>query len=118
MFVITVSRYHEKAIQIGPNIVFNNQAYNPRLINNKICVLVIVLMLSSIIFAQINLSNGHWKLGVVIIMISWGLLFPTLFYCLNPRVPHFYLRMLWDEAPDWLQQFNPNRVVNIQLNHY
>ena len=116
--VITVSRYHEKANQIGPNIVFNNQAYNPRLINNKICVLVIVSTLSSIIFAQINLSYGHWKLGVVIIMISWGLLFPILFYCFNPKVRNFYLRMFWDEAPDWLQQFNPNRVVEIQLNHY
>ena len=117
--VITVSRYHEKAIQIGPNIVFNNQAYNPRLINNKIlCVLVIVLMLSSIIFAQINLSYGHWKLGLFIVTISWGLLFPTLFYCFNPKVRNFYLRMFWDEAPDWLQQFNPNRVVEIQLNHY
>ena len=118
MFVITVSRYHKKAIQIGPNIVFNNQAYNPRLINNTICVLMAAIFLISIFCAQISLFHGHWKLGLFIVTISWGLLFPTLFYCFNPKVRNFYLRMFWDEAPDWLQQFNPNRVVEIQLNHY
>ena len=116
--IITVSRYHEKAIQIGPNIVFNNQAYNPRLINNTICVLMTAIFFTSTFFAQIYLLNGNWKLGLFIVTIGWGLLFPSLFYCFNPKVRNFYLRMFWDEAPDWLQQFNPNRVVEIQLNHY
>ena len=54
----------------------------------------------------------------LIISISWGLIFPSLFYCFNPRVRNFYVGMFWDEAPDWLQQFNPNHVVEIQLNRY
>ena len=118
MLIISASRYLEKAIPIGPNIVFNNQAYNPRLINNTICVLMAAIFLISTFFAQIYLFYGHWKLGLFIVIIGWGLLFPILFYCFNPKVRNFYLRMFWDEAPDWLQQFNPNRVVEIQLNHY
>ena len=73
-------------------------------------------------FVMIN-KNSLYKKGCIelvalIISISWGLIFPSLFYCFNPRVQNFYVRMFWDEAPDWLQQFNPNHVVEIQLNRY
>ena len=98
--------------------MFNNQAHNPRLINIKLCMLIIAIFLI-VIFAINNvLYKGRWGLGLVIILMSWGLIFPSLFYCFNPRVRHFYVRMFWDEAPDWLQQFNPNHVVEIQLNRY
>ena len=73
-------------------------------------------------FVMINKNSlykkGYFELVALIISISWGLIFPSLFYCFNPRVRNFYVRMFWDEAPDWLQQFNPNHVVEIQLNRY
>ena len=81
--------------------------------------MLIITILLFVIIAMINkeiLLNG--RLGIFIFPIIWGLIFPSLFYCFNPRVRQFYVRMFWDEAPDWLQQFNPNHVVEIQLNRY
>ena len=108
-----ISRCHEKPNHIVPNIVFNNQAHNPILINIKLCMLVIV----SFVIIIITLNNGfggNREIWLVITKINLVLIFPSLFYCFNPRVQIFYARMFWDEAPDWLQKFNPNHMVEIQ----
>ena len=77
-----------------------------------------MLMITICLFVIFVMINKNIISANLIISISWGLIFPSLFYCFNPRVRNFYVRMFWDEAPDWLQQFNPNRVVEIQLNRY
>ena len=121
MLVISISRYHEQPNQIGPQIGFNNQARNPRLINNMLCILIIAMYLSAnvvLTFRKLFLTKKHFELHILALAIGWGLIFPSLVYCFSPRVRHFYVRIFWDEAPDWVQQFNPNRVVEIHVNHY
>ena len=122
MLLISISRYYEQPNQIGPQIGFNNQApRNPRLINNMLCILMIAMYLFAIVvLTHRNLfsTNKHFELHILTLAIGWGLIFPILVYCFSPRVRHFYVRMFWDEAPDWVQQFNPNHVVEIQLNRY
>ena len=115
LLLFLISRCHEKPNHIVPNIVFNNQAHNPRLINIKLCISIIAIFL----FITINIAlndrlYGIRGLWIVFSEISLGLIFPILFHCFNPRVRIFYVRMFWDEAPDWLQKFNPNHVVEIQ----
>ena len=118
MLIISISRYHEQPNQIGPQIGFNNQARNPRLINNKLCMLIIAISLIVVVF-HLKGPKGLGKgLGIFTVSISWGLIFPSLFYCFNPKVRQFYIRMFWGEAPDWMQQLNPNGVVDIQLHRY
>ena len=82
-------------------------------------ILMLIIAISLIIYFAYknNIFDGAGN-GIIVVVISSGLFFPCLFYYFNPKVRHFYVRMFWEEAPDCLQQCNPNRVVEIQVNRY
>ena len=81
-------------------------------------LIIVTALIFTVVLVNKIFFKGHFELGTFIISISWGVIFPSLFYFFNPKIRHFYVRIFWDEAPDWVQKFNSNRVVEIQLNHY
>ena len=44
-----------------------------------------------------------------------GIIIPTLVYIFNPNIRIFYARIFWEVAPNWFQQFNPDRVIEINI---
>ena len=48
-------------------------------------------------------------------IVFWGIIIPTFLYIFNPNSRDFYVRIFWEVAPNWCQQFNPNRVIEVNI---
>ena len=95
---------------------FNTQKRNPNLINQH-SILVIHFSLVVIIFTSLYFPFDEWletdwffskRLPSLILI---GVISPTFFYVLNPQLRRFYVRLFWEKAPNFFQQFNPDRVI-------
>ena len=111
---------YKRTLIIQPQAEFNTQKRNPNLINQH-SILVIYFSLVVIIFTSLYFPFDEWmgtdwffskRLPSFILI---GVISPTFFYILNPQLRRFYVRLFWEKAPDFFQQFNPDRVIEIVI---
>ena len=91
---------------------FNTQKRNPNLINQH-SILVIYFSLT-LYFPFDEWLGTDWFFSKRLpSLILIGVISPTFFYVLNPQLRRFYVRLFWEKAPNFFQQFNPDRVIEI-----
>ena len=95
----------------------NNQRYNPLLINHWETLLFAIsvnftFLLAVFVFPLYNISLECLSL---IVIIYNGICLPTILYLFNSKLRQFYLREFWENAPNFLQPFNPNRIIEINI---
>ena len=95
----------------------NNQRYNPLLLNHWetlifATTLNITFLLAVYVFPIYNISRESISL---ILIICIGIFLPTILYLSNSKLRQFYLRQFWENAPNFLQPFNPNRIIEINI---
>ena len=95
----------------------NNQRYNPLLLNQwEILIFAIPLnttfLLAVFVFPLYDISLEPLSLTVIIYS---GICLPTILYLFNSKLRQFYLREFWENAPNFLQPFNPNRIIGINI---
>ena len=109
---------YKRTLIIQPRGEFNTQKRNPNLINQH-SILVIHFSLVVIIFTSLYFPFDEWletdwffskRLPSLILI---GVISPTFFYVLNPQLRRFYVRLFWEKAPNFFQQYNPDRVIEI-----
>ena len=96
---------------------FNNQRYNPSLLNHWTTLIFattlnITFLLAVYVFPIYNISRESISL---ILIICIGIFLPTILYLSNSKLRQFYLRQFWENAPNFLQPFNPNRIIEINI---
>ena len=95
----------------------NNQRYNPLLLNHWetlifAITLNITFLLAVFVFPLYDISLEPLS---VIVVIYFGICVPTILYLFNSKLRQFYLRQFWENAPNFLQPFNPNRIIEINI---
>ena len=95
----------------------NNQRYNPLLLNHWetlifAITLNITFLLAVVVFPLYDISLEPLSLTVIIYN---GICLPTILYLFNSKLRQFYLREFWENAPSFLQPFNPNRIIGINI---
>ena len=96
---------------------FNNQRYNPSLLNHWTTLIFattlnITFLLAVYVFPISDISQESLSL---IVIICNGIFLPTILYLFNSKLRQFYLRQFWENAPNILQPFNPNRIIEINI---
>ena len=96
---------------------FNNQRYNPSLLNHWTTLIFattlnITFLLAVYVFPIYDISQESLSL---IVIICNGIFLPTILYLFNSKLRQFYLRQFWENAPNFLQPFNPNRIIEINI---
>ena len=101
--------YNYHRIQPANNI--NNQRYNPSLINHWEFLIVAIyfniVLLFFIFVSQFNIIFV-WFLTLVD-----GIFLPSFLFYFNGKLRQFYQRKFWENAPSYLQRFNPDYVIEI-----
>ena len=59
-----------------------------------------------------NVSSAP-EILTVFLPISNAISIPLLIFYFNSKLRLFYLRSFWENAPNCLQRFNPDRVIEI-----
>ena len=95
----------------------NNQRYNPLLLNLWETLIFaisfnITFLLAVFVYPLYNISLEFLSL---IVITYFGIGLPTILYLLNSKLRQFYLREFWENAPNFLQPFNPNRIIEINI---
>ena len=103
-------------------IKFNNSFKNKSLMSPMQYVFAILIVLVSVapmlIISQDQIMEYPWlgtfrettfQLGLIVIV-------PSVFFCFNKNARTHVKNEFWENAPDWLFQFNPDRVEEIELN--
>ena len=95
----------------------NNQRYNPSLLNHWTTlifatILNITFLLAVYVFPIYDISQESLSL---IVIICNGTFLPTILYLCNSKLRQFYFRQFWENAPNFLQPFNPNRIIEINI---
>ena len=96
---------------------FNNQRYNPSLLNHWTTLIFattlnITFLLAVYVFPIYDISQESLSL---IVIICNGIFLPTILYLFNSKLRQFYLRQFWENAPNFLQPFNPNRTIELNI---
>ena len=96
---------------------FNNQRYNPSLLNHWTTLIFattlnITFLLAVYVFPIYDISQESLSL---IVIICNGIFLPTILYLFNSKLRQFYLRQFWEKGPNFLQPFNPNRIIEINI---
>ena len=118
IFSLIVHHYHEAKIETL-NGQINNQQYNKSLLQyNQFSILIVFGILS---YVPLILPVENWlSLDWYIIhqiphQILMGFVSPLLFYYFNEDMGSFYVRKFWSMAPECLQRFNPDRVIELNV---
>ena len=95
----------------------NNQRYNPLLLNYWETLIFaiafnITFLLPVFVYPHYDISLESLSL---IVIIYFGIGLPTILYLFNSKLRQFYLREFWKNAPNFLQPFNPNRIIEINI---
>jgi hypothetical protein len=100
---------------------FNNQSQNHGLatISQYIATFSVVALSGSIPlivrFSNITLTPIVVAFMGIPFQITIGILVPILFYVGNSEARQYFNRQFWEKAPDWAHQFNPDRVIEINI---
>ena len=53
--------------------------------------------------------------AIRVLFIVNGICMPSFFYYFNGKLRQFYLRQFWENAPNFLQPFNPDHIIEIDI---
>ena len=105
--------------QNEPTNNINNQRYNPSLINNwEIIIIAIVanvIMITALLILFVGFfGNVAVEIAIVFLpIIIAAISIAAMFFYFNGKLRKFYVRQFWDNAPNFLQYFNPDRIIEI-----
>ena len=104
--------------QNEPTNNINNQRYNPSLINNwEIIIIAIVanvIMITALLILFVGFfGNVAVGIAIVFLPIIAAISIAAMFFYFNGKLRKFYVRQFWDNAPNFLQYFNPDRIIEI-----
>ena len=104
--------------QNEPTNNINNQRYNPSLINNwEIIIIAIVanvIMVTALLILFVGFfGNVAVGIAIVFLPIIAAINIAAMFFYFNGKLRKFYVRQFWDNAPNFLQYFNPDRIIEI-----
>ena len=99
--------------QNQPTNNINTQRYNPSLLNHRDILIIVMYINIKLLFLRFFLFSTYGMLVGFLLGIINGIYFPSLFYCFNSKLRQFYLRQFWENAPNFLQFFNPDRVTEM-----
>ena len=91
----------------------NNQRYNPSLLNYW-GILIVVIYLNIFLFAIFVAPTNEISVACLLLIIN-GICLPSFFYYFNGKLRQFYLRQFWENAPNFLQPFNPDHIIEIDI---
>ena len=104
--------------QNEPTNNINNQRYNPSLINNW--EIIIIAIVANVIMVTVLLilfvgffGNVAVGIAIVFLPIIAAISIAAMFFYFNGKLRKFYVRQFWDNAPNFLQYFNPDRIIEI-----
>ena len=104
--------------QNEPTNNINNQRYNPSLINNW--EIIIIAIVANVIMVTVLLilfvgffGNVAVGIAIVFLPIIAAISIVAMFFYFNGKLSKFYVRQFWDNAPNFLQYFNPDRIIEI-----
>ena len=114
MYVCTYYRKTSIDHQNEPTNNINNQRYNPTLLNHREVIIIAVFANLPVIMLYLfeNVSSAP-EILTVFLPISNAISIPLLIFYFNGKLRLFYLRSFWENAPNCLQRFNPDRVIEI-----
>ena len=95
----------------------NNQRYNPLLLNHWETLIFAITLNITFLFAVFvfPLYDSLLEPLSLTVIIYNGICLPTILYLFNSKLRQFYLREFWENAPNFLQSFNPNRIIEINI---
>ena len=102
--------------QNEPTNNINNQRYNPSLINLWEINIIITIFVNCVFllsFFGVFLSYAFYKIATVFQPIILAISIPLMFFYFNGKLRKFYVRQFWENAPNFLQCFNPDRIIEI-----
>ena len=121
-FICIIIKKHQHHMKHKKEIKFNNSFKNKSLMSPMQYVFAILIVLVSVapmlIISQDQIRAYPWlgtfrettfQLGLIVIV-------PSVFFCFNKNARTHVKNEFWENAPDWLFQFNPDRVEEIELN--
>ena len=101
--------------QNEPTNNINNQRYNPSLINvwDNIIIAMFVNFIFLLPLFGVFLSYALAEIVIVFRPIILAISIPLMFFYFNGKLRKFYVRQFWENAPNFLQFFNPDRVTEM-----
>ena len=106
-FTTQILRDHR--IQPANNI--NNQRYNPSLINHRE-ILIVAIYFNTVLLFILFISYLNIIFTGFIALVN-AICFPSFFFYFNGKLRQFYQRKFWENAPTYLQPFNPDHIIEI-----
>ena len=93
----------------------NNQRYNPSLINHReFLTIAIFANLAFLLPIMVTfLDYAPIEIAIVFLPIIGAIIIPSMFFYFNGKLRQFYLRQFWENAPNFLQTLNPDRIFEI-----
>ena len=95
-----------------PTNNINNQRYNPSLINNWEIIIIAIVANVIMVTVLLILFVGFFG-NVAVLPIIAAINIAAMFFYFNGKLRKFYVRQFWDNAPNFLQYFNPDRIIEI-----
>ena len=103
--------------QNEPTNNINNQRYNPSIINHWEFIIIAIVMniafLLPLFLAFLGYAPAKIAIVVLLLPIIAAISIPSMLFYSNGKLRQFYLRQFWENAPNFLQFFNPDRVTEI-----
>ena len=93
---------------------FNNQRHNPSLLNHWEILIIVIYVNISLLLAIFMVPTNE-ILVIFLVVIIHGICLPSFFYYFNVKLRQFYQRQFWENAPNFLQPFNPDRIIEINI---
>ena len=123
MHVVHIYRKKTNRVQIisdhqnEPTNNINNQRYNPSIINHWEFIIIAIVMNISFLLPLFLAFLGYapTKIATIVLLIPiiTAISIPSMLFYSNGKLRQFYLRQFWENAPNFLQFFNPDRVTEI-----
>ena len=98
--------------QNEPTNNINNQRYNPSLINHREIILIAIPVNFTFVVATFVVFYIP-EIATVFQPIIVAISIPSMLFYFNGKLRQFYLRQFWENAPNFLQSLNPDRVIEI-----
>ena len=118
IFSMIIHHSYEAKINTA-NGQINNQQYNKSLLQyNQFSIIAFFGILSyiPIILPLENWVSFDWYLiHQIPHQILMGFVSPIFFYLFNEDMRTFYLRKFWSSAPEFMQRFNPDGVIELNI---
>ena len=98
--------------QNEPTNNINNQRYNPSLINHREIILIAIPVNFTFVVATFVVFYIP-EIATVFQPIIVAISIPSMLFYSNGKLRQFNLRQFWENAPNFLQCFNPDRIIEI-----